>query len=44
MKLQSEANATLHFSNEVFYPPLTFAAGLASKNITDLINRLRQDG
>lgn len=46
LELTSEANAALHMSSKVMYPPLTSAAGLASGNLASLIIRLRieQDG
>jgi hypothetical protein len=43
LKLHNEANATLHMSNEVMYSPLTSAAGIASKNLIALINRLKEE-
>lgn len=41
LKTQSEANAQLHMSKTVMYPPLTSAAGLAATNLANLITRLR---
>lgn len=41
LELTSEANAKLHMSSKVMYPPLTSAAGLASGNLASLIIRLR---
>lgn len=41
LQLTSEANAELHMSGKVMYPPLTSAAGIASGSLTTLINRLR---
>lgn len=43
LQTQSEANAALHMSNRVMYPPLTSAAGLANKALSDLIVRLYDD-
>ncbi|XAO35205.1 hypothetical protein SEA_FRANCOB_5 [Streptomyces phage Francob] len=40
LETQSEANAKLHMSEKVMYPPLTSAAGLANTNLSNLIMRL----
>lgn len=40
LQTQSEANAALHMSDKVMYPPLTSAAGVANKSLSDLIVRL----
>ncbi|UUG69563.1 hypothetical protein SEA_SHAM_6 [Streptomyces phage Sham] len=40
LETQSEANAALHMSDRVMYPPLTSAAGVANKVLSDLIVRL----
>jgi len=40
LETQSEANAALHMSDKVMYPPLTSAAGVANKALSDLIVRL----
>jgi hypothetical protein len=40
LETQNEANAKLHMSDKVMYSPLTSAAGVASKTLSDLIVRL----
>lgn len=41
LQLTSEANAELHMSGKVMYPPLTSAAGISLGNLASLIIRLR---
>jgi hypothetical protein len=43
LQLTSEANAELHMSDKVMYPPLTSAAGIASGSLVSLINRIREE-
>jgi hypothetical protein len=43
LETQSEANAALHMSDRVMYPPLTSAAGVANKALSDLIVRLYEE-
>lgn len=43
LETQSEANAALHMSDKVMYPPLTSAAGVANKALSDLIVRLYEE-
>lgn len=43
LETQSEANAMLHMSDKVMYPPLTSAAGTANRNLADLILRLNAE-
>lgn len=43
LQAQNEANALLHMSDKVMYAPLTSAAGLASRNMYDLMKRLREE-
>ncbi len=40
LEAQNEANAKLHMSDKVMYSPLTSAAGLANKALSELIMRL----
>jgi hypothetical protein len=40
LQKQSEANAQLHMSDKVMYPPLTSAAILATESMQQLISRL----
>lgn len=40
LEKQSQANAELHMSDKVPYPPLTSAAGISTGNLRDLISRL----
>jgi hypothetical protein len=40
LETQNEANAKLHMSDKVMYSPLTSAAGVANKTLSDLIVRL----
>ncbi|AXH49154.1 hypothetical protein HWB76_gp006 [Streptomyces phage Blueeyedbeauty] len=41
LEMTSEANAKLHMSDKVMYPPLTSAAAIAGGNLASLIIRLR---
>lgn len=41
---QSQGNAFLHMSDKVMYPPLTSAAILANKELSQLIVRLNDNG
>lgn len=41
LEMTSEANAALHMSDKVMYPPLTSAAGIASGSLASLIIRLK---
>jgi len=40
LETQNEANAKLHMSDKVMYSPLTSAAGIANRTLSDLIVRL----
>jgi len=42
LQIQSEANAGLHMSDKVMYPPLTSATALANQALHDLIERLKE--
>ncbi len=43
LQTQSEANAHMHMSDKVMYPPLTAAAILATNNFDGLISRLESE-
>lgn len=43
LETQNEANAKLHMSDRVMYSPLTSAAGLANKTLSELIMRLYEE-
>ena len=40
LETQNEANAILHMSDRIMYSPLTSAAGVANKSLSDLIARM----
>lgn len=44
LETQSEANAALHMSDKVMYPPLTSAAAVANTALSNLIVRLYDEG
>lgn len=44
LETQSEANAMLHMSDKVMYPPLTSAARLSARDLSELIVRLYTEG